>query len=184
MAAVQRAAHSSSLATRGYSCCVITRPGRVEYDAAEVRALKAAVFERQNVIVDGTERTVRAMLHPVIERLDDIILEVGATWVRREYRFALSVSEPIIGDAEHVHLDAGGDERHVRLLVLRNARSSVQCDCVPDDLDCGFRDTIAAEKVSRRVGAVNLESKLRMAISLGQTDVMNMAPAYSNSESN
>jgi hypothetical protein len=98
--------------------------------------------------------------------------------VRCEHRFALGVGELLISDPEHVHLDARGHERHFRLLVLRDGGRRVQRDGVPDDLDGFLRNTIAAEKISGRVGTVNLESKLRMAISLGQTDVVKMAPAY------
>src|SRR3977135_4008182 len=148
------------------------RPGGVEYDAAEVGGLEAPVLEGQYVIVDGAERTVRAMLHPIIEGLDDIVFEVVATRVRCDHRFALGVGELLIGDPEHVHLDTRGDERHFRLLVLWDAGRRVQRDCIPDDLDRGFRDAVAAEKISGRVGAVNLESKLRVAICLGQADIM------------
>src|SRR6266849_3696491 len=51
------------------------RPGRVEYDAAEVGGLEALVLEGQHVIVDGAERAVRTMLHPIVEGPDDIVLE-------------------------------------------------------------------------------------------------------------
>ena len=50
---------------------------------------------------------------------------------------------------------------------------------LPDDLDRGLRDILAAEKISGRVGTVNLESKLRAAISVGQVDVRGPDPSMS-----
>jgi hypothetical protein len=99
------------------------------------------------------------VLHPIIEGVDDIVLEVAATRVRRDHRFALRVRELLIGDSEHVHLDTRGDERHFRLLMLWDAGRRVQRDCVPDDLDRAFRDIVATQKISGRVGTVDLESK-------------------------
>src|SRR5207302_551056 len=72
------------------------RPGRIEYDAAEIGGLKVHVLEGQHVTVDSAERAVRAMLHPIIEGLDDIVLEVASPRVSRDYLFELGVSELLI----------------------------------------------------------------------------------------
>ena len=78
-------------------------------DATEVQALKAGVFERQNIIVDSAKRTIRTMLHSLIESLDDIRFEVIATRISIHNRLPLVFRELVIGKAQHVHLDARSD---------------------------------------------------------------------------
>jgi hypothetical protein len=55
----------------------LARPGRIEDDAAEIYRLEALVLEGQHITIYSAERAVRAMVHPAIEGLDDIILELA-----------------------------------------------------------------------------------------------------------
>jgi hypothetical protein len=57
----------------------------------------------------------------------------------RARTLALLVREVMIGDTEHVHLDAGGNERDRRARMLRNTWRCVQRDRGPDILDVAVR---------------------------------------------
>jgi hypothetical protein len=100
------------------------------------------VLGGQHVIVDGAERTVRTMLHPIVEGLDDIVLEVIAARVRRDHRFALGVSKLLIGDPQHVHLDA-----NVAFWVIKGQKT-----CQQQQRRCSFRQR-PWRPLKRRLGA-------------------------------
>ena len=67
-------------------------------------------------------------------------------------------------DTEHVHLDAGGDERDDGMHVLWDAGSRVQRDRGPDHLDVPLGDAMAPEEIAGGVGAVHLEALVRASV--------------------
>jgi len=46
------------------------------------------------------------VLDAVVEGLNDVFLETGHAGISRDRSLALRVRELLIGDAEHIHLDA------------------------------------------------------------------------------
>src|ERR1700760_1999386 len=61
-------------------------PGRLADHAAEVDPLERGVLIREDVVVDGTKRAVRPVLHAVVEGLDDVFLEVFVARMRLHNR--------------------------------------------------------------------------------------------------
>src|SRR3546814_19611747 len=72
-------------------------------EAAEVPALKVRFLERKNVIIEGAKCAVGPMLHPLIERLDDLMPEVVATWIGGNHRLALFIRKVVIAAAHYIH---------------------------------------------------------------------------------
>ena len=66
-------------------------------------ALKVWILECKNIIVKGAKCTVGPMLHPVIERLDDLMLEVVTTWIGGNHRLALVIRKVVIAAAHYIH---------------------------------------------------------------------------------
>jgi cytochrome c peroxidase len=149
-----------------------TRPVGPKDHFAKVGALEAGILERQHIIVDRTEGTVRPMLHTLVEGVDNAVLKVGAARMSRDNSLPLLGRELSIGDSKNIHIDTRGDERDLRLLVFRNAGRGMQRDRVPDDLDRGFRNVISAQEVAGRIRAIHLEAELRMAAGFSKPDVM------------
>ena len=56
--------------------------------------MKARILERQHIIVDGAESTVRPMLHAFVERIDDAALKIRAARMSRDNGVSLLVREP------------------------------------------------------------------------------------------
>ena len=75
-------------------------------------------------------------------------------------------------DAEHVHLDAGGDERDDGMHVRWDAGRRVQRDRGPDRLDVLLGDAMAAEEVTGSIGAVDLEALMRARVLRGEAHVV------------
>ena len=92
--------------------------------------------------------------------------------MRVHHRLALGVGEFGVGDAQHVHLDARGDQRDHRMHVLRNAGRGVQRDRGPHRVDILLRYAVAAQEVSRGVGAVDLEALVGAAVPMRQPHVV------------
>jgi hypothetical protein len=67
-----------------------------------------ASFQRQHVGLDIAEGGQRFLDDALREVIDDVLLEVRLARMVRADTVALLVREAVIGDAEHVHLDAGG----------------------------------------------------------------------------
>src|ERR1700758_3754618 len=81
-------------------------PGGSANHSAEIPALERCIFVRQDVGFYIPECRLWLVLNPVIERLDDILLEMRGSRVRLYNRLALSISILGIGKPEHVHFDA------------------------------------------------------------------------------
>src|SRR6266478_2171773 len=67
-------------------------PGGVADHAAEVAAGKMRILVREHVGLHVAERRLRLVLDAVVERLDDVFLEVRAARVRMHYRLALRIA--------------------------------------------------------------------------------------------
>ena len=82
----------------------------------------------------------------------------------------------LIGNAQNIHFHARGDEGDLRLFVFRNSGCGMQRNRIPNDLHRLFSDAMTLEEISRGIGAVDLEAKLRPAVPLSQANVVNIAP--------
>src|SRR5262245_2980908 len=149
-----------------------TRPSGPKDHLAKVGAPEAGIIERQHIVVDRTECTVRPMLHAFVEGVDDAVLKVAAARMGRDNCLPLLVRDLSIGDSKNIHFDARGDERDLRLLVFRNAGRGMQRDRVPDDFDQGLRNAMSAQEVAGRIRAIYFEAELRMAVGLSKPDVV------------
>jgi hypothetical protein len=85
------------------------------------------------------------------------------TWMVRADMFPLLGREFMVGEAEHVHLDAGRDQSNRRANVFGNARRGVQGDPSPDVLDVALRQAVTFQEVAGGVGAVDLEAQVLLA---------------------
>ena len=114
----------------------------------------------------------RLAVEAVVEGLDDLFLEMAGARVRADHRFALGLGELGKGDAEHVHLDAGGDERDDGMHVPRDAGRRVQRDRGPHRLDVLLGDAMAPEEITGDIGAVHLEALIPASVLRGQAHVV------------
>ena len=71
------------------------------------------------------------MRHAVMEGVDNVLFEVMAAGMGGYHAKPLLFVKLIVGEPEDVHLDAGGDERHHRFLMLGDARRGVERDRIP-----------------------------------------------------
>jgi hypothetical protein len=92
--------------------------------------------------------------------------------VQADDSLPLGIREVGKSDAEHVHLDAGGDERNDGMHVLRDAGRRVQRDRSPDRLDVPLGDAMGPEEVAGGVGAVHLEALMRARVRGGEAHVV------------
>ena len=96
---------------------VSSLPGGVQDDLAKIGALELQIFVCQHVIVHSAKGAIRPMLHAVIEGVNNVLFEVIAAGMGGHHAKPLLFVKVIIGEPENVHLDAGGDECHHRLLI-------------------------------------------------------------------
>src|SRR6267142_2713499 len=93
-------------------------PGRGADHTAEILGPEGGILVGEHVGVDSAEGRLWLAVEAVVKGLDDLFLEAAGAWVRADHGFALGLGELGKSDAEHVHLDAGGNERddgtHVR----------------------------------------------------------------------
>src|SRR5439155_17913071 len=112
------------------------------------------------------------VVEAVVEGLDDLFLEAAGARVRADHRLALGLGELGKSDAEHVHLDAGGDERDDGMHVRWDAGRGVQRDGGPDHLDVALGYAMAAEEVTGSIGAVDLETLMRARMRWSEAHVV------------
>jgi hypothetical protein len=72
-------------------------------DAAQIRAAEIRVLEGEDAVVEGAEGAVRAVLHAVMERVDDPGPETGAAGVGGDDGPALVGAEPQRSRPEEPH---------------------------------------------------------------------------------
>src|SRR5208283_1364810 len=133
-------------------------PSRVKDDAAKVGPFEFRVEQRKHVVVHGSEGGLRLVAESIVKGVDDLLLEVIPARMRLDYRLAVSVGYVKVAKSEDVHLNAGCDERHFRLLVLGDARRGVQRDGIPDYIDACFVDAMLPQEVARGICTVNFET--------------------------
>src|SRR5882757_8743169 len=136
--------------------------------AAEIAADEVRILVREHVGLDVAEGRLRLVLDAVVEGLEDVLLKMPSTRMRMNHSLALRVAVFGIGQAEDIHLDAGGYQGDDRVHVLRDARRRVQGDRGPDRVDILLHDAVASEEVTGRIRAVDLESLGLTAVLMGQ----------------
>src|SRR6266851_1872603 len=136
-------------------------PGGGADHAAEIHGSEGGILVREHVGLDIAKGRLGLVVDAIVERLDDLFLEAARARVRADDRFALGVGELGKGEAEHVHLDARGEERDDGMHVLRDAGCRVQRDRGPHRLDVALGDAMTPQEIAGGVGAVHLEALMR-----------------------
>src|SRR5712671_8198743 len=155
----------------GRSWC-LAGPGRGADHAAEILGPKRWILVGEHVGLDIAEGRFRFEVDGIVEGLNYLFLEAAGARVDADNGFALGFREVGKSDAEHVHLDAGGNERNDGMHVLRDAWCRVQRDRGPDRLDVPLGDTMAPEEIAGDVGAVHLEALMRARMRGGKAHVV------------
>src|SRR5258708_2710788 len=151
-------------------------PGRSANHAAEIAAPEGRVLVRKHVGLHVSECRVGLVFDAVVERLDDVFLELLGARMRVHDRFACRVAVFGIGQPQHVHLDAGRHQSDDGVHVLRDARRRVQSDRRPDRIDVVLANAVTAEEVAGGVRAVDLEALVGAAVRRGQAHVVKHRP--------
>src|SRR5258708_38266498 len=81
-------------------------PGGGADHAAEILRLERRVLVGKHVRIDRAKGGLGPVPHPIVEGLDDLLLEVARTRVSVDHGLAVVVRELVIGDARYVDLDA------------------------------------------------------------------------------
>src|ERR1700730_9543481 len=147
-------------------------PGRAANHAAEILGPEGGILVGEHVGVDSAKGRLGLAVEAVVEGLDDLFLEAAGTGVRADYGFVLGLGELGKSDAEHVHLDAGGNERDDGRHVRWDAGRGMQRDRGPHRLDVAFGYAVAAEEVTGSIGAVDLETLIRAGMLGGEAHVV------------
>jgi hypothetical protein len=110
-------------------------PRRVKDDTAKVGPFEFRVEQREHVVVHGSPGGLGLVAESIVKGVYDLLLEIIPSRMRLDYRLPVSIRYVKVTKSEDVHVDAGCDERHFRLLVPRDARRRVQRDGIPDYVD-------------------------------------------------
>src|SRR4029077_9796480 len=93
-------------------------PSRGADHAAEILGSERGGLVGGSGGVGSAESRLGLVVEAVVEGLDDLFLKAAGARVRADHGFALGLGELGKSDAEHIHLDTGGNERndgmHVR----------------------------------------------------------------------
>ena len=103
-------------------------PRRTKNQAAEIQAFVSRIFQREDIGFHIAKGRFRLLDRAMRERVDDPFLEIHFTRMHSDNLLAFGIGEIVVRKTEHIHLHARRDERDDRLLVLRNARRSMQRD--------------------------------------------------------
>jgi hypothetical protein len=148
------------------------QPAQAEAHAAEVVRLERRVLVSEHVRIDCAKGGLGPVPHPIVEGLDDLLLEAARTRMSVDDGPALLVRELVIGDAHYVHLDAGRNKGDDRMHVRRDAGGRVQRNGGPHRGDIALGDAMASEEVTRCIGAVHLEPVLRARVPAREAHVV------------
>ena len=105
-------------------------------------------------------------------------LKWGVRGKGRHHGLAHGVRELVVGYAQHVHLDAGGEKRDDRVHVHGDARRRVEGDGRPDE--CRYRPTRCGEPSGNRAPRWHCRPRsARLGCCSGAVNPMswNIAPA-------
>jgi hypothetical protein len=144
------------------------RPLGTENDFDEVLACEAGDEVGENVVIHRPEGGVGAVFHAVGEGLQDVLLEVRPL-VRGGDRADVLGPDLVEVEAEHVGLDAGGDEGDLGPEVFGDAGCGVQGDAQPDGAGLGLSTAVLEQEVAGEVGAVDLEPLVGAAVAFGES---------------
>src|SRR5712671_4876388 len=145
--------------------------GGADY-AAEILRLERRVLVGEHVRIDRAKGGLGPVPHPIVEGLDDLLLEVARARVSVNHGPALVVRELVIGDAHYVHLDTGRNKGDDRMHVRRDAGGRMQRNGGPHRGDIALGDAMPSEAVTRCVSAVHLEPVVRARVPAREADVV------------
>src|SRR6202007_1220325 len=121
-------------------------PSRIKDDTAKVGPFEFRVEQREHVVVHGSPGGLGLVAESIVKGVDDLLLEIIPGGMRLASRLPVSIRYVKITKSEDVHVDAGCDERHFRLLVLRDARRGVQRNGVPHHVDASLVDAMLPQE--------------------------------------
>lgn len=104
-------------------------------------------------------------------RLDEVVPEVLARVLGDDLVAHLG-GKLVESLSEHVEADAGIQQRHFGLHVMRDARRGVQGNGFPDGAHLLLRHVMRAEKLARGIGAIDLEAFVLAGEALGETEIV------------
>src|SRR5271168_4432319 len=142
----------------GVSRTGLPNPGGVADNAAEVAADERGVLVGEDVGLDVAEGGLGPLVDAVVEGLDDVFLELGGAGILGDDGVAELVGVLLVGDSEHVHLHATGEEGDDGVHELGNAGGGGQGDGGPYVVDVLRGDAARLEEVAGGVGTVDLEA--------------------------
>src|SRR6516165_9892667 len=119
---------------------------------------KVRILERQDVVVEGPEGAVGAVLHALIEGVNDSVLEVRFPGKGSDSGLTLRVGKLVVAAAGHIHAGPGLHQRDLRTHKFRYARRCVESDGVPNRLDIAFGDAVPPKKITRGIRAIHFEA--------------------------
>src|SRR5229473_4259099 len=103
-------------------------PRGVTDHTAEVATVEGGILVCEYVCFHVSEGSFRLVFDAVVEGLQDILFEMGCTWVRLNDCFPVGGCEAGVVDSEHIHFNTGRQQGNDRMHVLRNAGRSVKCN--------------------------------------------------------
>src|SRR5438270_3827309 len=156
----------------GCSRMCLAGPGGGANHAAEIHGPERGVLIGEHIGLDVAECRLRLAVDAVIKGLDDLFLEPAGPRVGTDDGFALGIRELGKSDAEHIHLDAGSEERDDGTHVLRNAGCRVQRDRGPHRLDIPLGDAMAPQEVAGSILCVHLDELMRAGMLRGEDHVV------------
>src|ERR1700744_5956034 len=133
-------------------------PPGIKNDAAQVHALEARVLVRQEIVVERAERGAWTMLHAVEKSIDHFLGEISAARKACDHGRALCLRKLIKTPSRNVHPSSGLHQRDLTVHVLGNAGRRVERYSGPHLGHVRLVDMMAAQKISRGVGAVDFET--------------------------
>src|SRR3954465_12026443 len=112
------------------------------------------ILERQNIVIEGSERAIGAVLHAFVKRVDDAVFEVGFSWKGGDDGLALRIGERVVIATGYVHACSRLNQLYLGAHEFRYAGRRVERDRIPDRFNIAFANPALPEKVPRGVGAI------------------------------
>src|ERR1700693_1837257 len=172
VALVKRFVFDMSGTSVGWWMACSAGPGGGADHTAEILGQKRRILVGEHVGVDSAEGRLGLVVEAVVEGVDDLFLKAAGARVRADDGLAFGLGELGKSYTEHVHLDAGGNERDDGVHARWDAGRGVQRDRGPDRLDLALGYAMAAEEVTGSIGAVHLETHMRARMLGGEAHVV------------
>jgi len=125
-----------------------------------------------NIGLHAAKGRVWLVFNAVMICLDNVLLKMRRPWMGFDDGLPNPVRIFSIGEAQDVHLEAGGNKSNHGVHVLRNTRSRVKRDRCPHCVDMRLRNTVASQKAACGFCAIDLKPLIAAAVCRHKTDVV------------